>query len=564
MAVVQISRIQVRRGQKNAGSGIPQLASGELGWAVDSRELFIGNGAVSEGAPQVGNTKVLTQYSNIFDIADTYTYRSQDAWMNTGGASGTPVTRTLQSRLDEQVSVKSFGLTGETTQVATAGLQNAIDQLYLNDAIKGSIGSRIKLHIPAGEYIIDDTIYIPPYATLIGDGSDKTVIRTNTPNKPMFKTVNGSSSVSAPASDASTTTLNQAMNICIKGITLETTVVNKALILQNVKNSCFDDLKVKGPWVSQDAANQDSIGIEMNNLSGTVESANNSFEGCTFEGFEYGFYSNWDIHNNNFKDCTWSNCAYGIAWGVGLTSLDSTTNSGKEIGPNLNTVHFCFFHNIDKQAIWGKFGTSNCLTANKFELCGNLGGAEYAPVTSIIKFEKPGNSSEDDFFTRSAVLSYNETYWDGVAYIPEIEGAIDACFGETHTLNTITRTGTDAEGIIHQKRFRLPAEPDVANQRYDVKYQVSSRNYTAYRSGTLTINVNGIDKTATISDDYNYTGTTAYEDDISFNVLIQDADGDTADETLDILIGSNMPNDDLSQIEFKVNLRKTIIDATGE
>ena len=113
MAVVQISRIQVRRGQKKAGSGIPQLASGELGWAVDSRELFIGNGAVSEGAPQVGNTKVLTQYSNIFDIADTYTYRSQDAWMNTGGASGTPVTRTLQSRLDEQVSVKSFGLTGE-------------------------------------------------------------------------------------------------------------------------------------------------------------------------------------------------------------------------------------------------------------------------------------------------------------------------------------------------------------------------------------------------------------------------------------------------------------------
>ena len=76
--------------------------------------------------------------------------------------------------------------------------------------------------------------------------------------------------------------------------------------------------------------------------------------------------------------------------------------------------------------------------------------------------------------------------------------------------------------------------------------------------------MNGIDKTATISDEYNYTGTTAYEDDISFNVLIQDADGGGVDETLDILIGSNMPNDDLSQIEFKVNLRKTIIDATGE
>ena len=48
MAIVQISRIQVRRGQKNVGSGVPQLAGGEFGWAVDTRELYIGNGSVSE------------------------------------------------------------------------------------------------------------------------------------------------------------------------------------------------------------------------------------------------------------------------------------------------------------------------------------------------------------------------------------------------------------------------------------------------------------------------------------------------------------------------------------
>ena len=53
MAVVSISRIQVRRGRKNQGSGLPQLASGELGWAVDAQELWIGNGAVSEGSPYV-------------------------------------------------------------------------------------------------------------------------------------------------------------------------------------------------------------------------------------------------------------------------------------------------------------------------------------------------------------------------------------------------------------------------------------------------------------------------------------------------------------------------------
>ena len=64
MAVAQISRIQVRRGQKNQGSGIPQLAGGEFGWAVDSRELYIGNGSVAEGAPAVGNTKLITQHDD--------------------------------------------------------------------------------------------------------------------------------------------------------------------------------------------------------------------------------------------------------------------------------------------------------------------------------------------------------------------------------------------------------------------------------------------------------------------------------------------------------------------
>ena len=61
MAVIQISKIQVRRGlQEN----LPALASGELGWSVDQRRLFIGNGTLNEGAPEIGNTEILTVYSN--------------------------------------------------------------------------------------------------------------------------------------------------------------------------------------------------------------------------------------------------------------------------------------------------------------------------------------------------------------------------------------------------------------------------------------------------------------------------------------------------------------------
>ena len=189
MAVVQISRIQVRRGQKNQGSGIPQLAGGELGFAVDTRELFIGNGSVSEGAPAVGNTKVLTQYDNIFSLADTYSYKADDSYIVTGTSASNPVQRSLQERLDDIVSVKSFNCNGIASEDVTDELQQALDQLYLNSATKGSEASRVILHMEPGVYTVSDTIYIPPYASIQGAGMDKTVIKTSTINKPIFKTV---------------------------------------------------------------------------------------------------------------------------------------------------------------------------------------------------------------------------------------------------------------------------------------------------------------------------------------------------------------------------------------
>ena len=61
MAVIQIAKIQVRSGlQEN----LPQLDTGELGWSVDERRLYIGNGTLAEGAPATGVTEILTEYSN--------------------------------------------------------------------------------------------------------------------------------------------------------------------------------------------------------------------------------------------------------------------------------------------------------------------------------------------------------------------------------------------------------------------------------------------------------------------------------------------------------------------
>ena len=267
MAVVQISRIQLRRGQKNQGSGLPQLASGEMGWAIDTRELFIGNGSVSEGAPTVGNTKILTQYDDIFALANSYAYRGDEAFFLTGESAVSPVKRTLQDRLDDSVSIRAFGASGDASQPAKALLQRAIDQLYLNAAIKGSEKSRVELHIEPGVYSIDGTIFVPPNASIIGAGSDKTIIRS-TGNAPIFQTINDHPNTSPGVyePDSSSTFNNQARNIRIQGLTLENTIADsKGLHIQTCRNSVFEDIIVKGPWTQVD-----SIPVDYDNDIGVL------------------------------------------------------------------------------------------------------------------------------------------------------------------------------------------------------------------------------------------------------------------------------------------------------
>ena len=566
MAVVQISRIQVRRGQSQQGSGVPQLASGEFGWAVDTRELYIGNGSVSEGAPAVGNTKILTQYDDLFSVADTYIYKDGAGTVATGGVGGTDVQRTLQQRLDDRVSGRAFGLTGETSQIATTRLQTAIDQLFINDATKGSASSRVVLHLEAGEYIIDDTIYIPPYTTILGAGADKTIIRTTTASTDMIKTVNSSSTPGSPADISSTTTLNQATNITLKGLTIETTVSNKVLILDCCKDSVFEDIRIKGPWVSGTAFSTD-LGIEMNNLSlvsSVVETRNNLFKNVTVNGFTYAASSDWDINNNSFLDCKFYDLGYGFAFGTNLTTLDPDQYSSKNYGPYLNVIERCKFNNIDRQAIWVKFGEWNKSINNNFTSCGNDGGAEYLSQHSIIKFQTNTNTSENDFFTRTETLGFTPGYWTSFDYLPEIEGTVNTTLNEVHTVN-ITYTGVDGSGSPnYSKIFRLPAEVDIANQTFEIDYIITSRNYASHRAGTLTLVVDGYNKTVLVDDDHNFIGAGGdqYLDKIYFDAIIQTFSGNPS--VLDVRASSQMPSDDSSQMEFKVKLKKTLVDATGE
>ena len=176
MAIVQISQIQLRRGLEQ---DLPQLASAELGWSLDTRRLFIGNGTLAEGAPSEGLTEILTEYSDILSLFNTYTFKGLSSGFQvvTGPDSLHPVVRSLQDKLDDYVSVKDFGATGNGADDDTAAIQRALDRVFATNQRTTVANHHRTINFPAGEYRITAPLLIPPYTRIQGEGKRTTVIR---------------------------------------------------------------------------------------------------------------------------------------------------------------------------------------------------------------------------------------------------------------------------------------------------------------------------------------------------------------------------------------------------
>ena len=520
MAVVQISRIQVRRGQKNSGSGLPQLASGEFGWAIDTQELFIGNGAVSEGAPYVGNTQLLTQYDDLFQYASNYAYRKNDGFIDTNGTE-----RSLQDRLDDRVSVRSFGVNADGTD-ETEKLQRAIDQLYVNDATKFGPASRVTLHFEPGEYRFSSTLYIPPNATIVGAGQEKTIFRYSGTGA-AFKTVNGESQPGAPASDAITDYNNQARNIYMTGFSMQVPASVIGIQLENCRDSRFEDIGLVSAWQFGDGTNNISNGIMLNGLTNAVLSRNNKFNNIYISNFGNAVYSDWDVTDNIFDGCNFVTCnrmvAFGINTSVGL--------SGQTVGPFNNTIKNSRFVDYDEQAIYIKNGTGNTSKGNKFYRGGAEGGAATNTKYSVIQFDKNGNHSDDDWFARSSELA---SIYTSTAFLPEVQGTNFTDIDYTQSL----RIGYYGS---FTKIFNLPANTTRA---IEIEYLYKSVVVDAVRSGTLRIIVDPVTDEARLTDEYDFIGDQQYAETLQFNVETYDNNSDLVVDTIGITMLNSINNDD--------------------
>ena len=515
MAVVQISRIQIRRGQKNAGTGIPQLASGEMAWAIDTQELYIGNGAISEGSPAVGNTKILTDADNLLDLIGQYVYKSDSALIQTGQDPNYPITRTLQERLDERVTSASYGILPNAGDQATA-IQRAIDNLFITNTVNGA-GDRVTLEFAPGVYQFSTTIYIPSYATILGAGKQKTIFNFTGPVGTAFAFVDDTSTptnkvLSSTSNSGSTTEYNIQPKFCVlKGFTLNTNEPDvQAIQLDCVRDSVFEDIELTGSY--GDSAGDSTLpsggyGIGMYALSSIVTCQRNKFTRVTFDGFKDAVFAKEDIFNNTWIDCEFLNSRYGFEFGVGA----DTVTTGEVYGPRKNIIENCYFYNIDRYGIIIDNGYGNKSRGNTFVNVGNEGGGNANNVYSQIKFTVKGNTSLQDNFDRQLDLAkVTDTNW-GDPYLNEVEGKAVVVNGEVNTVSLVSPATYEITA------FRIPFS---GNTGFKIDYTLKSSSYTQMRKGTLNVAVDGTNLTLQLVDDYEYVGTVGQDTRVEFSAII--------------------------------------------
>lgn len=396
MAIVQVSRITNRKG---LSENLPQLAGAELGWAVDTRRLYIGNGTLEEGAPVIGNTEILTEYSDVLALSGGYTYKGQNAGytVQTGPSPGTPITLAIQTWMDQWASIKDFGAVGDGVNDDTDAINRALYQLFCRDS---NPQIRRSLFFPAGQYVVTDTIVIPPYARLYGEGANSSVL--------VYRSFLGSVIPFKFGDSAQQTDSNLGNN----GATLPTNIEisNLGLLTENpislikingASFCTFSDVSFAGSLGQSDLIDtlEDAAAVRFESDLG-FESNNITFRRCEFANATYGIYAADNVKSSLVTESRFDTLHQGVLLGY-PTPINGGPTGFRIVGNS--------FDNVYVEGIKIAAGTVlNASAYNIFYDVGNHFNGVTSPASSIIDIGEANNVSIGDMFERSQ--TYSTTY----------------------------------------------------------------------------------------------------------------------------------------------------------
>ena len=532
MAVIEIAKIQIRRGQENQ-TGMPQLDSGEFGWAEDTENLYIGK-RIADGAVDDNNTRILTEndLTNIFAFISStstsavfYKYRADVSYINA-------VSQSVQKKLDDQFpSLTDYGVVAQSTGTdITAAFAAAIADIFdnSNPTDYARKDARRTLKIPAGSYVVSNLISLPPYTKIVGEGHGLTTITVTSPNG-LFKTVD------ADGNDYDSlnmqTSLKPARDVHIEGMTIQFTATlaittgSSLIRLDNVTDARVKDCVLaigNFDWDSNlttTTFNTNAIGISIRGNYGSgiagdaVPCKNVYIENCKFSNIGTGTYISGTVVRPVITNNVYSYCIRGIIVEAGNAYQ----------GPSNGTITDNRFQNIEQQAIQIKsYGTtqrSNFLSSNNYfinvgngdvtqraidDISGNVG--TIANSTSTIFFGPAGNKTVNDYFYRRDVA--NATTNTDFYYSPLVIGSTSLDDDSTYTKNINTASSLSVSSSTSITKFPVTG----GDQYIKIRYLLTGTNWITrlksglHRKGELSINLTDTGNSQ-ITDSYNYIDT---------------------------------------------------------
>jgi hypothetical protein len=477
MAVTQISKIQIRRGRKLSPTGIPQLAGGEFAWSVDSQELFIGNGAVAEGAPYVGNTKVLTEHDNILALVSSYRFAGDDPSIPAS------VPRSFQRKLDEYVSVADFGAIPDGITDNKEAFESAFQQLFLN---ANPIYKKILL-VPNGEYAFYEELQIPQDVTLQGETAKGAILKFGTT---VVKFVTDT------AFDIDEFTINnRPENIRFANLTVQ----GGQIIISGSRSVSFDGVIFEGVFNLEDSTLEtedsslipgaDESAIVWYNQRPGLQVTDVSFKNCRFINHLAAVRCEQSLAVEtvvNFDSCIFERLETGILV-IGVANQI-----------NKWTIKECKFFDTSSHGIYISNGIDTLIKDCAFERCGNTYNGD--PIVASVFFGQNKNNRVLDCITdrqQTTIDSNTPGELALINYIPEVEGADLATFTNR---NFVLIQKTDSAINF----AALPGRNKFIKINYTLRLRdtVSDRDV---RHGTLQLTLDYDSNTVNMSDNYTYS-----------------------------------------------------------
>lgn len=285
MAITSISRIQHRRGLR---TDLPvNLNEGELGWCIDTRELFIGNGKTYGG-----NTQILSAKGPNSDLI-THTYKGPSTIpAQTGPSLTSPVSRTIGAVFDDWISVKDYGAIGDGVADDTDAINRAISDRWrtIENPPYADNMTLSAIRFPSGTYRITDSIKLYPFTTLLGDGPGASVIKMDVSSSScVVKTVdnNGNVGVNIGQDGAMLPT-----NIAMIGLTIDNSSNPSAdgVWLQRASNVFMSRVQITGAWQNYSVETAFNKALLLQTLSTSNLSNNITMVDMDISGYVYGLY----------------------------------------------------------------------------------------------------------------------------------------------------------------------------------------------------------------------------------------------------------------------------------